>query len=158
MGWQIWPLAVFFFFFGMTMMQAEQANSKQGAGLVGVMDQRATVTAQQAEAFAYGCYTSASSQPGLISSSVNVTMPAGVNVPSGANCVTTANASYRNVFGYMPVAPGAVRVILADAHDSTTWFKVTQQGSATNLETGEAAAVPAQIPVGDIVNYVIADN
>lgn len=158
MGWMLAPVAAFLFYFGLTMTQAQQATSKQGAGDIGVMDQRANFSAKEAEVFAYACYTSAASQSGLISSNVAVTMPAGVIRPASANCMTTANGSGRNVFGYIAVNPCAIPVVLADAHGSSTWFKVTAQGVAQNLERGETAAVSGQIPVGDLVNYTIAAN
>ncbi|CAE6956636.1 hypothetical protein [Paraburkholderia domus] len=159
MGFAILPMVAFLFYFGLQMMGLQAANSVPGAGPVGQMQNRQVISAQQAEMWGEACYASASAQPGVVSSAVQVTLPTGVNAPSNEGCVTTPiGTGGRNIYGYMQVAPGAVGQVQGDSNENLIWYRVTRQGAAISLVSGEAVPVPNQIPVGDLVDYSTTAN
>jgi hypothetical protein len=155
MAFLILPFVVVFFFMGLSAQAWQLSQSVQGAGIAGQMDTRATVTAQQAEMFASACISNAIASSGLISTSIVVTLPIGVNLPNNALCMTTpASGGGRNVYGYMLVAPGAIGQIQADSSEGVTWYRVSSAGVASNLATGEIVAVPSTIPIGNVVEWI----
>lgn len=159
MGFAILPMVAFLFYFGLQMLGFQSANSVAGAGPIGQMQNRQVISAQQAEMLGEACYASASAQPGVVSSTVQMTLPAGVNAPANGGCMTTSTGTGgRNIFGYIQVAPGAVGQVQGDSKENLIWYRVTQQGSAISLVSGEAVAVPNQIPVGALVDYSTTDN
>jgi hypothetical protein len=159
MGFALLPMVAFLFYFGLQMMGLQAANSVPGAGAVGQMQTKQLVSAQQAEMWGEACYSSASAQPGVVSSTVQVTLPTGVNAPANGGCTTTSiGTGGRNIFGYIQVAPGAVGQVQGDSNQDLIWYRVTQQGSAISLVSGEAVAVPNQIAVGDLVDYSTTAN
>lgn len=159
MGYAILPMVAFLFYFGIQMMVSQSANAVSGAGLVGQMHNQELVGAQQAEMWGESCYNSASAQPGLVSATVQVTLPIGVIVPANAGCITTAiGAGGRNIYGFMKLSPGAMGRVLNDSNHNYIWYRVTQQGAAISLVSGQTVSVPAQVPVGDIVDYSTTAN
>lgn len=159
MGYAILPIVAFLFYSGLQIMGWQTANSVPGAGSVGQMQSKRVISAQQAEMWGEACYNSASAQAGVVSSTVQVTLPAGVNAPGSAGCITTATGTGgRNIYGYIVAAPGAVGKVQGDSNENLIWYRVTQQGSAISLVSGEAVAVPNQIAVGDLVDYSTTAN
>jgi hypothetical protein len=155
MGFLLLPLAVLLFWMGQTGLAWHQSEAIDGAGRVGRMESLAQVSAQQAELFGSACASTAIAHPGVVAASLPVTLPPGVVLPPGALCMTTAGTgSGRNVYGYLPVSPGAVGKVLADTQDNAVWYRVQRAGVAIGLATGEAAAVPVAIPVGYLVDWI----
>ena len=155
MGFAILPMVIALFFAGIATQAGQLARAVNGAGDVGLMENRAVVTAQRAEVFGSACVDAATATPGLVSANVPVNLPAGVNLPSGALCMTSAAAGGgRDVYAYLPAAPGAAGRIVADTQTNVAWARVAAQGQAVNLVTGAVSAVPASIPVGSLLDWV----
>jgi len=155
MAFALLPFVVAFFWFGQSMVGWQQALAVPGAGMAGRMESLSVLSAQQAEMFNGACLVSAMAQPGVVSASLAVTLPPGVNLPTGAVCMTTPVAGGgRNVYGFLPVQPGAAGRVLADTNSNLTWHKVVSVGSAYNLVTGQWIAVPNTIPAGTLLTWV----
>lgn len=155
MGFAILPMVVALFFAGVATQAGQLAASVDGSGDVGLMESHAVITAQQAEVFGSACVDAAIATPGLVSSSISASLPAGVSVPGGAVCMATAAAGGgRNVYAYLPAAPGAAGKIVSDTQTNVAWSRVSAQGQAVNLVTGTVGAVPASIPVGSLLDWV----
>ncbi len=155
MAFLILPLMAVFFWIGMSMQGWQLAQAVPGAGPAGRMETLAQVSAQQAEMFGAACISSAISNPGVISSAITVTLPAGVTQPAGAVCMTTAGpGNGRNVYGYMPVASGAIGHVLTDSQRNAMWHRVQSAGLAVNLATGQTTPVPATLPVGVLLAWI----
>lgn len=155
MAFLILPMIAAFFWFGMSMQGWQLAQAVPGAGKAGRMETLALVSAQQAEMFGAACIRSAISSPGTISPSITVTLPPGVTQPAGAVCMTTAGpGNGRNVYGYMPVASGAIGHVLADSQQNAMWHRVQSAGLAINLATGQTVSVPAALPVGVLLAWI----
>lgn len=154
MAFALLPLAAILLLVGLTTQIAQIGNSVPGAGMAGQMDAVARVSAQQAEMFGTACSATASAQPGMISASLPVTLPPGVQLPKGAVCMTTAAGSGRNVFAFLPSVAGEADTVMDDMSQSSTWFSVSNRGLATNLASGQLVAVPLSIPVGSILDWV----
>jgi hypothetical protein len=159
MGYALAPLAIFFMYFGAQMLEQQTANSVQGAGIVGAMTSAAQVAAQQAEMWGTACALSAAEDVGAISAAIPVSLPAGVNAPSNAGCITTAAASDgRNVYAYVPAPKGTAGKVFSGTNMSYTWYRVKAAGEAVSLADGTILAVPTAIPVGDLVEYDLTSN
>jgi hypothetical protein len=159
MGYALAPLAVFFMYFGLQMLEQQTANSAHGAGIVGAMTSATEVAAQQAEMWGTSCTLTAAEDVGVISTAIQVILPAGVNVPNNAGCIATATESNgRNVYAYIAAPHGTAGQVFSATNMSYTWYRVSAQGEATNLADGSILAVPAAIPVGDLVEYELTSN
>lgn len=154
MGYFIFPMAVVLFFAGVAAQLGQMALAVPGAGQAGRAAAIATVSARQIEVFATACLNTALASPGLVASSLVVELPAGVNAPAGAVCMTTAAGAGRNVYGYAPSVGGQAGRILSDTQGSYSWLLVRGPGQAVVLATGGATTVPASIPVGAVVDWV----
>lgn len=62
--------------------------------------------------------------------------------------------SGRNVYGYLPAAPGAAGKLLADAQGGNNWFVIRAAGVAVSLAGGNTMSVPTTIPVSSLLNWV----
>ncbi|MBB6592752.1 hypothetical protein LBW62_08165 [Ralstonia solanacearum] len=153
MAFAILPFAAIMLLFGLGMQASQLADSVPGAGLAGQMETRSLVSSQQAAMFGTACLNAAIAQPGAVSPSIAVTLPAGVLLPLAAVCMTMSNGSGRNVYAYLPAAPGAAGRLLADSLGSGNWFAVRAAGVAVNLSVGNTMPVPATIPVGSLLNW-----
>lgn len=154
MGYFIFPMAVVLFFAGVAAQLGQMALAVPGSGEAGRMSAAATLAARQVEVFATACVNTALAAPGMVASNLIVTLPAGVNAPAGAVCMTTAAGVGRNVYGYAPGVGGLAGQIQADTHSSFTWLQVRSAGQAVTLATGATTSVPASIPVGAVVDWV----
>lgn len=154
MAFAILPFAAIMLLFGLGMQASQLADGVPGAGLAGQMETRSVVSSQQAAMFGAACQNAAIAQPGVVSPSIPVTLPAGVLLPTAAICMTTPNGSGRNVYAYLPAAPGAAGRLLADSLGSGNWFAVRTAGLAVNLSAGTSLPVPATIPVGSLLNWI----
>lgn len=67
---------------------------------------------------------------------------------------TAGTGNSRNVYGYVPVAPGAMGRVLTDSQYNAMWHRVQSAGQAINLATGQTVAVPASIPTGVLLAWV----
>jgi hypothetical protein len=153
MAFAILPFAAIMLLFGLGIQATQLADSVPGAGLAGQMETRSLVSSQQAAMFGTACVNAAIAQTGVISPSIAVTLPAGVLLPASAVCMTTPNGSGRNVYAYLPAAPGAAGRLIADSLGSGNWFAVRTTGVAVNLSAGNSMPVPATIPVGSLLNW-----
>jgi hypothetical protein len=159
MGFAILPMIAFMFYVGLQMMTLQWAGSVHGAGFIGRMQNAQLVSAQQAEMWGAACYNSASAQPGVVSNTVPVTLPAGVNQPNNTGCITTQIAGGgRNIYGYIQTAPGSIGQVVSDTNLNLIWYRVTQSGTAIPLVSGQSIAVPAIVPVGYLVDYSTTGN
>lgn len=155
MAFLILPLITVLFWLGLSTQAWQMADAVPGAGPAGRMALLAQVSAQQAQMFSAACIRTASSNPGAVSPSMAVTLPAGVTLPPGAVCMTTAGTGNgRNVYGYVPVAPGAIGSVLTNSQYNPMWHRVQSAGQAVNLATGQTVAVPASIPAGVLLAWV----
>ncbi|SAL05231.1 hypothetical protein AWB78_07374 [Caballeronia calidae] len=155
MGFVILPLVAVLFWFGLTMQASQLANAVPGAGPAGRMESLAAVSAQQAEMFGSACASTALASPGVVTTGMTVILPTGVALPGGAVCMTISYiGNGRNVYGYLPVSPGAIGIVLSDTQDNAVWYRVQSAGVAVNLATGETASIPSTIPVGDLVDWI----
>jgi len=158
-GYNLLPAAAIAVGLGLIAMFQQQSQSVAGAGIAGQADALALTTAQRAERYSVACFTAAESSPGLVSSSIAVSMSitngATVTTPSGAGCVTTsAGGGTRNVYGYSGGVPGEATQVLGDSSRSAIWHLVTSSGQATNLVSGAPVTVPTSIAVGSLVSAV----
>lgn len=155
MAFAVLPLMVVVFWLSLSVTGWQQAQAVPGAGPAGMLEARAIVAAQRAEMFGTSCVSAALAAPGAISQSLPVTLPPGVVLPTGAVCMTTSGpGNGRNVYALLPAQPGAFGRVRSDTQNNVAWFRVVSAGSASNLATGEVAAVPATIPVGYLLNWV----
>jgi len=155
MGFAILPLIAVLFFVGIEAQTGQLALSVAGAGVQGRMGNLAAIYAQEAEVFATACQNAAFATPGLISSSITVTLPAGVLVPSGAVCMTTsAGGGTRNVFAYTPAVPGEAGQVVSDTQYSAAWYQVRTAGQAVNVVSSLTSAVPATIPTRSLLSWL----
>ena len=154
MAFALLPLAAVMLLFGLGIQAFQLADSVPGAGPAGQMETRSVVSSQQAAMFGTACVSTALAQRGAISPNMTVTLPAGVLLPAGAVCMTTANGSGRNVYGYLPAAPGAAGKLLADAQGGNNWFVIRAAGVAVSLAGGNTMSVPTTIPVSSLLNWV----
>lgn len=155
MGYMILPLATLLFGIGMQMQFSQMALAVSGAGKAGQMQTLAVVQAQQIELFGAACLNAAIAAPGVVSNSLPVVLASGANTPPQAVCMTTTGtAGSRNVYGYMPGAPGEAGQIISDSGSSAVWYRVQAAGQAINLVNAQALPVPATIPVGAIVDSI----
>lgn len=154
MGYLAVPFMAVIFCLGMTWQSMQSSQNLGGSGTVGRMASLASVTASEAESFAAACMSSAAGIPGLITSTLTVTMPTGVLAPAHANCMTEANGSGRFVYAYMPSAPGAAGQVMTDTGLDASWYIVAAAGQATNLATGQTATIPSTIPTGSILAWL----
>ncbi|MBN6207071.1 hypothetical protein JYK21_11405 [Ralstonia pickettii] len=155
MAFLILPMITVLFWLGLSTQAWQMADAVPGAGPAGRMASLAQVSAQQAQMFGTACISAATSNPGVVSSRMAVTLPPGVALPTGAVCMTTAGTGNgRNVYGYVPVAPGAMGRVLSDSQYNAMWHRVQSTGQAVNLATGQAMAVPASIPAGVLLAWV----
>lgn len=155
MGFAVLPMIVALFFAGVAMQAGQLAGSVNGSGDVGLMENRAVARAQQAEVFGSACVDAATASPGLVSANITVSLPSGVTVPNGAICMASAAAGGgRNVYAYLPTAPGAAGRIVSDTQTNVAWLRVSAPGQAVNLVTGAVSTVPASIPQGSLLDWV----
>lgn len=154
MGFALLPFAAILLMLGLAMQGAQLADTVPGAGLAGRSATLALVSAQQAEMFATSCASTAGVQTGVVSASLAVALPVGVALPRGAVCMTVANGSGRDIYAYLPSVAGEAGQIVIDTMGSGSWFQIRSGGIASNLITGENAAVPLSIPVGSILDWV----
>ncbi|MGF6440608.1 hypothetical protein [Paraburkholderia youngii] len=156
MGFLIYPLAVAMFCIGLTMQFTQTAQSVPGSAAWPMhQDAIATITAQQSEVFASACLTAALTARGVVSQQMTVVMPAGTLAPASAVCATTAApGGGRYVYAYSAMPSGMSANILKDTYSNPSWYRVSVAGQAANLVTGLVSAVPATIPVGDIVQWL----
>jgi hypothetical protein len=157
MGFTLAPLAALLFHMGITSQLSQQALAVSGPGGTSRTEMVATVAAQRMELFGASCLNAALAAPGAVSPSVLVTLPSGVTVPTNAVCMTTAAAPGRNVYAYAPSVPGEATNIISDVGSAYNWFVVQSAGQAVNLQTGLASAVPTTIPVGSVVDWILAN-
>lgn len=155
MAFLILPMITALFWLGLTAQSWQLADAVPGAGPAGRMVMQAQVSAQQAQMFATACISVATSNPGEVSPNIAVPLPLGVTLPTGAVCMTTAGTgNSRNVYGYVPVVPGAMGRVLTDSQYNPMWYSVRTSGQAVNLATGQAVVVPTSIPVGVVLAWV----
>ena len=155
MGFVMLPIVAVLFWLGITAQALQLSQAVPGAGVSGHMESLAGVTAQQAQVFGAACSATAGATPGLVGQSIVPSLPSGVVLPAGAVCMATARSGGgRDIIGYMPVQAGAAGEIIANSEGNLAWYRVQSQGSAINLVTGLATAVPAAIPVGALLHWV----
>lgn len=155
MGFAILPLVAVLFFIGVEAQTGQLAVAVAGAGVQGRMGNMAMIYAQEAEVFDTACQSAALAAPGVISSSIAVTLPTGVLVPNGAVCMTTsAGGGTRNVLAYTPAVPGEAGQVIADTQYSATWYQVQTVGQAVNVTSGLASAVPQTIPARSLLSWL----
>jgi hypothetical protein len=155
MAFLVFPIITVLFFLGVGAQAWQLAQTVPGAGVSGHMDTVAAVSAQQAQAFGAACVATASATPGLVSLNITPALPAGVSMPTGAVCMAAARTGGgRDIYGYVPVAPGAAGLLIQNTQGNAAWFRVKSQGAAVNLVTGVTYAIPAMIPVGALIDWV----
>ncbi|QBY56344.1 hypothetical protein [Cupriavidus oxalaticus] len=155
MGYLILPIATVLFSLGIVAQSWQLSQAAPGAGIPGRMENVATVTAQQAQAYGAACVSTADSTPGLVGASLIPALPSGMVAPTGAGCMAVANpGGGRDVYGYVRVSSGAGAALLGSTQGSLAWFRVRSQGTAINISTGTAYSVPSTIPVGALVHWV----
>ena len=155
MAFLMLPIITVLFFLGVGVQAWQLAQAVSGAGVPGRMEAAANVSAQQALVFGAACVATARATPGLISASISPALPAGVSTPAGAVCMAAARAGGgRDIYGYMPVAPGAAGFLIQNTQGNVAWFRVSRQGTAVNMVTGVTYAVPTMIPVGALIDWV----
>lgn len=154
MGSAFLPIATALFVVGLTAQAWQTSQGAPGAGIAGAMDSRATTSAQQGQMWGAACLSTASGTPGLVSTSINPTLPLGVLSPQGAVCMTAARAGGgRDVYAYLPRVPGAIGALMRATQGDVTWYRVDTVGSATNLATGGTVAVPTFIPASSLLQW-----
>ncbi|CAB3730612.1 hypothetical protein LMG22037_05549 [Paraburkholderia phenoliruptrix] len=135
---------------GMQLAQALPGGSSQS----GQSQNAAAAAAVQAELFGAACINAALASP-AISSSISVTMPAGVPVPAQALCETVADpVAGRDVYSYTPGVPGEATSIESDTEGNASWFRSIASGQAASLSSEEILQIPATIPVGVMLEVV----
>jgi len=155
MGYLLLPIAMVLFYLGLASQAGQLAGSVPGAGQAGRLDAISVVRAQQAEVFGAACIDQASAIPGLISAGISPVLPSGVAVPTNAVCMTTsAPAGARNVYAFLPSAPGAAGAVAVDSDLNGSWYRVQTLGIAVNLASGQASAVPTSIPAGSLLQWI----
>lgn len=154
MAFLMLPIITVLFFLGVGIQAWQLAQAVPGAGVPGRMDAAAIVSAQQAQVFGAACVATASATPGLIGT-VTPVLPAGVLTPTGAVCMAAARAGGgRDIYGYIPVTPGAPGLLIQNTQGNAAWFRVQSQGVAINLMTGVTYTVPTVIPAGVLIDWV----
>jgi hypothetical protein len=150
----LFPLITVLIWCGFSMQTWQLSQAAPNAGVAGGMQTKAQVSSDQAILFGSRCIEVAAAAPGLISNAITITLPNGVTLPAGAACMTTPAAGGRNVYAYIPAAPGAIGILMRDSQMNSAWHRVQSAGLAINLVTGQLVAVPATIPVGSLVDWV----
>ncbi|MDT8840232.1 hypothetical protein ParKJ_22675 [Paraburkholderia fungorum] len=136
---------------GMQLTQALPGGSSQS----GQSQNAAAAAAVQAELFGAACISAALASSGTISSSISVTMPAGVPAPAQALCQTVADpVAGRDVYSYTPGVPGEATSIESDTEGNASWFRSVAKGQAASLSGGQTLQIPATIPVGVMLEVV----
>ncbi|MDF3883108.1 hypothetical protein [Cupriavidus basilensis] len=154
MRFALLPLITVLIWCGFSMQAWQLSQAAPHAGVPGGMQAKAQVSSDQAILFGSMCIEVAAAAPGLISNAIAVTLPTGVALPAGATCMTTPAPGGRNVYAYIPAAPGATGILMRDSQMNSAWHRVRSAGVAANLVTGQLVAVPPTIPVGSLVDWV----
>ena len=157
MGFILLPLAILLFLVGANVQFGQMAQTMPGAGIVGQMQQRASVASGQIEVFAGVCESTAIAASGVVSNALALVLPPGMNAPSNAVCMTTAGAPGRNIYAYMPGVAWERSRIMTDSGFNTAWYVVQSGGQAVNMAGGSNVSVPAAIPVGAVVHVTAAN-
>lgn len=154
MGSAFLPIATALFVIGLTAQAWQMSQGAPGAGVAGGMDSQATTSAQQGQMWGAACLSTASRTPGLVSSNISPTLPSGVVSPKGAVCMAATRAGGgRDVYAYLPRVPGAIGALMSATQGDVSWYRVDTAGSAINLATGSAVAVPTSIPAGSLLQW-----
>jgi hypothetical protein len=156
MSW-LAPITAAFFFAGLISQMTVWAESVGGGGWSGAVQSAAAQRALAAEVFAAACVEAAQEDSGAVSSSITVTLPTGVILPTNAVCMTTEASSGRNVYAYVPSVPGAAAQIVSNTQSDLSWYAVRTAGTATSLVTGSTASVSSSIPKAYLLNWVLVD-
>lgn len=149
------PLVVVLFFSGLIGQTAFWSQTVEGAGAAGAMENAAVQRAAAAEAYASACVESAIEEGDVVSSSIAVTLPAGLIAPTNAGCMTTTASGGLNVYAYVPSVPGAAAKIRANTAGDLSWYSVRSAGTAVNLATGTSYSVSSSIPSGYLLDWVV---
>lgn len=159
MGAFLAPIVMVLLYLGLQAQANQMNGTMPGQGWSGRAGILAQIQATQLELFTTACQNVAAANPGLISASIGVALPSGFLAPTGAVCATTAAApSGRNVYAYAPAVPGEAGNIRTDTLQSVAWFRVTSPGQAVNLVTAQSFAVPASIPTGAVVAWILTTS
>lgn len=156
MGFLLIPIMVVLFFVGLGMQMEQLAQAVTGAGRAGQMANVAMVASQRMQTYGAACLDEATKNPGMISQNLPLTTsPAGAVMPQGAVCMTTpAGGGARNVYAFAASKPGEAAQLMTDTQGSEAWYQVPAVGQAVMVATGQAAAIPATVPVGDMLEWV----
>ncbi|MBN3761073.1 hypothetical protein [Burkholderia sp. Ac-20365] len=158
MGFAIFPIVVVMFFAGITMQLMQSANGVVGASVAEHIQNKAIVSALEAEAFSTSCLNAALSSPGMVSANITVVLPNGVPTPPNAVCMSTsAPGGGRNVYSYLPAVPGEFGRIGADSGMSELWLRGLGQGQAASIASGQSVTVPTNIPTGTVIQQVLVN-
>ncbi|WP_321943704.1 hypothetical protein [Paraburkholderia tropica] len=149
------PMVMVLFFAGLIAQTGLLSQSVAGAGAAGALESAAAQRAAAAEVYAAACVEAALEQGDVVSSSITVTLPAGVIAPDDAGCMTTSASSGLNVFAYVPSVPGAAGRIRANTLGDMSWYAVRASGTAINLSTGTSYTVSSSIPSGELLDWVV---
>lgn len=150
-GYVMVPLVVLMIGTGLVYQARQQASMVQGAGDVGIADQRAQLLALQAEVFAAACLDAARRNPGAVAATLPVLLPAGVLGIDGARCSTTQADAGRMVYAGVPSVPGAAAVLMDVLRRSAFWSRVSTPGQASAMVSGQQVSVPATYAAGTLL-------